>query len=197
MAAGNDTRQQILKEAEKHYHTGGYEKINLQMIAETLQVSKPALFHHFKNKQILFFEMIKAMLERMNQLLLNTLAQNGTSTHAKLLALMQRMTLEARFDVNRLLREDYQILDISQQQTLNSLWYQKVLSVIVQIFAEGVERQELKPHDTQLAAYMFLNLWELLPGPDNVAATYVKNGKNDTLAEYIEKLLIMFLHGLV
>lgn len=193
---GNDTRQQILKESEKLYHTGGYEKISLQAIAETLQVSKPALFHHFKNKQILFFEMLKSMLERMNQMLNSTIEQSGQTTRSKLLALMQRMTLEARFDVNRLLREDYQMLDMVQQQTINGLWYQKVLSVIARVFEEGIERKELKPHNTTLAAYMFMNTWELLPNPDNPVSNYVKGGKNSTLAEFIETLLDMFLNGL-
>ena len=39
-----DTRQLILKEAERLYYVGGYEKISLQVVADQLGFSKAALF---------------------------------------------------------------------------------------------------------------------------------------------------------
>lgn len=190
-----DTRQQILKEAEKLYRMGGYDKISLQTVANSLHISKPALFHHFKNKQLLFFEMLKAMLEHLNLVITTTIAQSGTSVQGRLQGLMQRMTLEPHFDVMRLLREDFAIMDTPQQLIINQMWYERMHSVIQNIFKEAVARKELKPHDTALATDMFIHSWDLLPRPGSFLATHI-NREGVTPIEYIEKMLNMFLNGL-
>jgi AcrR family transcriptional regulator len=192
----SDTRHQILKEAEKLYRTGGYEKISLQKIADSLQISKPAVFHHFKDKQLLFFEMLKMMLEHMNEMLTNAIEQSSTGSRSKLLALMQRMTLEPRFDIMRLLQVDFNELNNEQQQQLNLQWFTNVYNLVYNIFVEGIKRGDLKPHDATISTLTFVNLWELLPYPDNPMTPKLKV-ESYSQAEYIEKLLDMFLGGLL
>jgi hypothetical protein len=110
-------------------------------------------------------------------------------------ALLQRMTLEPYFDIMRLIREDYKELNLEQQHKLTEMWYSDVFYVVQNLFEEGMKRGELKPHDTALGAYTFMNLFELLPNPDNPMASYLRFEGNSQ-AEYIEKLLEMFLGGL-
>src|SRR5690242_11142215 len=117
-----DTRERILKEAEKLYHEGGYEKISLQEVAEALGVKKPALFYHYKNKQELFYAMLKAMLARLNQLTVQAIAQGGIATRPRLQSILQRMTLEPGFDLMHFLQQDYELLTPAQKSEIQQIW---------------------------------------------------------------------------
>jgi AcrR family transcriptional regulator len=63
---GSSTRLRILKEAARLYFAGGYENMSMQVLADQLQISKTAIFHHFKNKQELFFEMLLHLISRLH-----------------------------------------------------------------------------------------------------------------------------------
>ncbi|WP_263785896.1 TetR/AcrR family transcriptional regulator [Salinibacter grassmerensis] len=46
----SETRHQILKEAEKQLIEGGYSRLNFGDIAETLNVTRQTVYHHFGDK---------------------------------------------------------------------------------------------------------------------------------------------------
>ncbi len=188
-----DTRQLILKEAERLYYVGGYEKISLQVVADQLGFSKAALFHHFKNKQELFFEMLFHIVEDMRRMFAEAVKGEHISTREKLRNIMLRWSREPTFDVMRFLREDYFQLTVEQQRTIGEAWHMRTLSVIKDVFAEGIERGELKPHDTTLSANLFLNMCILLPHPDNPLRQVMGH---TNLAEHTDKMLSMLLDGL-
>ena len=85
-----DTRQRILREAERLYYQGGYAGISLQDLADTLDISKPALFHHFKSKQELFFETLLEMLESRRRLI-EAAIRAGDTTYARLRNILRTM----------------------------------------------------------------------------------------------------------
>src|SRR6185437_6301603 len=109
-----ETRLLILKEAERLYYAGGYENINLQVIANQLTITKAALFHHFKNKQALFFEMLLALLEHMRKMFEAEIEVGDASVRARLGRLMVKLTLEPFFDVMRFQREEMRLLQPEQ-----------------------------------------------------------------------------------
>ncbi len=49
-----NTRQQIPQAALKRFADGGYAATSVQQIVNDAQVSKPALYYHFKDKAGLF-----------------------------------------------------------------------------------------------------------------------------------------------
>lgn len=189
-----DTRERILREAEKLYHSGGYQKISLEEVAKALGIKKPALFYHYKNKQELFHAMLKAMLSRMNQIVTLAISQGGPTTRGRLLAILHRMTLEPGFDVEHFLREDYEILSEQQRDEISQVWYKDIYFPIRRVFEEGTEQGELKRHNLNTSTYMYLNLWMLLPRVDSPITRY--NWNQISSAEYIEEMLDLFLGGL-
>lgn len=190
-----DTRERILTEAEKLYHEGGYEKISLQEVAAALGIKKPALFYHYKNKQELFYAMLKAMIARLNQLMVQTIAQAGPGTRATLQAILQRMTLEPGFDLMHFLQQDYQLLTPVQKEDIERTWFTDFYNVIWQVFKDGLDNKELRPHNPEMSAYMFLNLWMLLPRATNPVTSHNRNRGN--AAQYIDEMLDLFLNGLL
>ena len=190
-----DTRQLILKEAEKLYYVGGYERISLQVIADHLEISKAALFHHFKNKRELFFEMLLMILEHMREMLESNMNKEGITIREKLYLVMQRLAKEERFDMMRFQREEYGLLDSTQQHAVNVQWHTDMFDIVQGVFKEGIEQGALRPHDTTLSAYLFLSMCLLLP---NTAHPIIEGVEMEQLGrdEYIHKLLNMLLEGL-
>ncbi len=188
-----DTRQLILKEAEKLYYAGGYEKISLQVIADHLDISKAALFHHFKNKRELFFEILLQILAHMREMFEASVSDDGLSTRVKLYLTMQRLTREPTFDVMRFHREDYAILEPEQQRIVNMRWHTDMFDIIQGIFKGGIQQGELRTHDVTLSTHLFLNMCILLPHADNPMRDEVGQDSQDT---YINALLDVLLNGL-
>ena len=188
-----DTRQLILKEAEKLYYAGGYDHISLQAIADNLQISKAALFHHFKNKRELFFEMLLMILAHMREMFESVINEEGLSTRQRLYLIMQRLAQESMFDMTRFQREEYPLLEPEQQHKIEKRWHTDMFDIVQKVFREGIERDELRVHDVALAAYLFLNMCLFLPYTNNPANIETRGSNR---SEYINALLDMLLNGL-
>lgn len=188
-----DTRRLILKEAEKLYYAGGYDHISLQVIADSLKISKAALFHHFKNKRELFFEMLLLILAHMREMFESVLNEEGLSTRQRLYLIMQRLSQESTFDMMRFQREEYPLLEPEQQDKANKRWHADMFDIIQRVFREGVERNELDKHDITLSTYLFLNMCLLLSHTDAPESIEMRADNRD---EHSNALLDMLLNGL-
>ena len=64
-AIHSDTRQLLLRAALKHFANSGYAATSVQDIVDEAQLSKPALYYHFKDKAALFQALVHEALERL------------------------------------------------------------------------------------------------------------------------------------
>ena len=53
----DELRHKILLESEHLFLQRGYDRTSLQMIADKVNISKSNLYHYFKNKEELFYEL--------------------------------------------------------------------------------------------------------------------------------------------
>ncbi|CDO29957.1 TetR/AcrR family transcriptional regulator [Mycolicibacterium porcinum] len=58
-------RRQILDGARRCFGQYGYESATVRRLEETIGLSRGAIFHHFKDKDTLFFELAREDAERM------------------------------------------------------------------------------------------------------------------------------------
>jgi len=70
------TKEEIIKTALKHFALKGYENTSMNEIAADLNISKPALYYHFKNKQDLYNEIFKYYFEKLEFNKQNSLEEN-------------------------------------------------------------------------------------------------------------------------
>ena len=61
------TRDRILKEAARLFTEKGYEATSIQDLAEALGLSKAALYHHFRSKEEILYEISRLALEGLIQ----------------------------------------------------------------------------------------------------------------------------------
>jgi AcrR family transcriptional regulator len=62
-----DTKKTIVKTALELFLQNGYEKTSMNDIAREVGISKPAIYHHFKNKDQLFHEVLSLFFEEMGK----------------------------------------------------------------------------------------------------------------------------------
>jgi len=70
-----DTRQLILRAALKRFANGGYAATSVQDIVDDAQVSKPALYYHFKDKAGLFQALVHEAHDERYRILREAAAQ--------------------------------------------------------------------------------------------------------------------------
>jgi TetR/AcrR family transcriptional regulator, cholesterol catabolism regulator len=186
-----DTRQRILQEAEQLYYRGGYAGISLQELADLLELSKAALFHHFKSKQELFFETLLEMLEGRRQHIKDAIAQ-GSDTSARLRNVMRALSNCPFFDPMKFLTEEKGNLSADQQREIDAAFYRSIQQPIAQVLEEGVRCGDLRPHPPLLGVMVFLNLVMLLPSPGH---PNTRLGQHMEPPQYLDELLDIFLQG--
>jgi AcrR family transcriptional regulator len=62
-----NTKQKIVKTALQLFLQKGYEKTSLNDIAGEVGITKPAIYHHFENKDQLFHEVLSFFFEEMGK----------------------------------------------------------------------------------------------------------------------------------
>ncbi len=94
----SDTRQQLLRAGLRHFANSGYAATSVQDIVDDAQLSKPALYYHFRDKAGLFQALVhEAQDERYR--ILRAAAESRTGIRAQLKAALA--ALFAYFRGNR------------------------------------------------------------------------------------------------
>ncbi len=197
-----DTRERILRAAEELYHAGGYDHINLQVIADQVGVSKTALFHHFKNKQELFFAVLMRLLDHYRELARTAFQGETITMREKLRRMMRFLTYDQPFDMMRFMREEFILLTPDQQAALNLAWHTSVFDPLRQVLEDGVRSGEARAPtesgpsgDLALSTFAFLQLCMLLPQPHNPLFAAAPDQGDALLHRTIDALLDIFLFG--
>lgn len=66
----DELRHKILLESERLFLERGYDRTSLQMIADKVNISKSNLYHYFRNKEELFYELTDSAASGLRQLIL-------------------------------------------------------------------------------------------------------------------------------
>ncbi len=187
-----DTKQRILKEAKQMYLKGGYAGISLQELADRLEISKPALFHHFKSKQELFYGVLLDISEA-NMQTVKQAVEDGQDNRSRLRNVLLAMRRLPFFDPMKFLSEEMSELTEIQQREIYNYFQSGMQKPVIDILEQGVHSGEFRPHNSRIGALAFTNLMMLLPSPGSPIA---KNMPQEGEEDYIDELLGLFLDGL-
>ncbi len=191
-----DTRDRILRVTEQLYLTGGYEHINMHVIAERLGVSKTALFHHFKNKQELFYATLLHMLARYSALFAEARDATGESARERLRRIMWSLTQQEPFDMTRFVREEYALLSPEQRAEVERVWRAGMFEAVHRVLDDGAQAGELRAMDLSFSTYVFMHLCMLLPRASNPMPQPLTAPRDEEATRRaIDALLDVFLNG--
>ena len=112
-----EQREHILTQAAELFARAGYAATSMNEVAQACGLSKPALYHYFKDKNALLLEICEAHITRLIALV-DEVDQLALAAEPRLRALVERFVQEYAHAVNehRVLTEDVRFLNEEQQR---------------------------------------------------------------------------------
>ena len=107
----DELRHRILSEAQHLFLQKGYDRTSLQTIADKVNISKSNLYHYFRNKEELFYELTDGAAEGLKKLIMR-LRDKRFDPHTGAREYQVLLTEEV---VSLLLAEKYGLLLIMEQ----------------------------------------------------------------------------------
>jgi TetR/AcrR family transcriptional regulator len=141
--------QGILQAAEALFAEKGFDAVSMSAIAKLANTSKPNIYHHFKNKNELYFAIMEAAVQRATDLL-DALEDSFSAGQLENILLHDRST-------QLIMREAFSGTsergrDIAKQMV------SKVFSRLVAMVQQGQSRGEFRADiDPSLAAFMIVS----------------------------------------
>ncbi|MFB6469491.1 TetR/AcrR family transcriptional regulator [Cytobacillus sp. Hz8] len=131
------SKEAILDVARDLFATNGYSSISMRKIAAKLKCSHGALYYHFKNKADLFYEMIKADFEKLDQELNEVLLDAHATNEDKLFSILYRfiqfgLLHPNHYEVMFLLRDDAVKSFIQEGPNLSYMHYADAIASLSQ-----------------------------------------------------------------
>lgn len=155
----SDLRQQILFTAKNLFIQQGYHGLSMRQIAESLGVSKAALYYHFRDKEELLLAILDSYLDEM-EAALQRIQQEQARARQQIRALVELVLLQPADQraVIRLSSQEMAQLSKPSRQAFDQAYHRKFLDRIQSILAEGIRRGELRPIDPTVAAWALLGM---------------------------------------
>jgi AcrR family transcriptional regulator len=185
----DDLHDLILSAAKELFSTQGYHGLSMRQIAESVGVSKAALYYHFKNKEQLFLAILDAYLDEMETMIDRIQAQEPTA-RGRIQRLVENILSQplAQRSVIRLGSQEMAQLSPEAREAFNLAYDRKFITKIDEIMKEGMDRGELRRLNPSLATWSLLGMMYPYFYPAHLSHLHLPLG-------IVEQLLTIYLDG--
>ncbi len=151
------TRNRILKEAARLFTEKGYEATSIQDLAESLGLSKAALYHHFRSKEEILYEISRLALEGLIQAGQRALAEPDPKEALRLFMEAHARFFEENYDFFVTMLQGLKSLSPEHQRATVTLRdrHEAHLRTILQ---RGIDQGVFRPVEVALAGRAVLSL---------------------------------------
>jgi AcrR family transcriptional regulator len=155
-------RQAVIAEAAKAFGRHGAKNVSLDEIAATLNVTKPALYHYFKNKQELIYECHELVMRIGDQVLQDALSSESTG-YVRITTFIKNYLalLTDQFGAPAILH-DLSAMTSSDQKKI-VLRRRKFNQQLREILEDGIRDGSIAPCDPKLAVFWFMGAVSSIP----------------------------------
>lgn len=182
-------KDKILSSATQLFIEQGYYGLSMRQIAETVGVTKAALYYHFKDKETLFLAILETYLEKIENLIAEIEAED-ISSRARIHLLVTRV-LNQPVDqraVIRLASQEMANLSVESRRSFGEIYHQRFIDRIQAMLEAGIEKGELRFVDSQVATWSLLGMMYPYFYPVHSADVSLSPDK-------IEQLVTLYLDG--
>ncbi len=152
------TRQRILQQAEELFAARGYHGVSMREIAEACEMSKAAIYYHFKNKEDLYIENLRQALEELGRTV-EQASGEGANCRERMtnIAIAYLDMVMRKKSLIRLLVEMMGELGAETEELVVS-YHGLIPGLIESVLADGVANHEFKPVNVRVAALCFVGM---------------------------------------
>ncbi len=156
---GFDRRQEILNAATKSFSLFGYKATTMDQVAKLANVGKGTIYTFFKNKEELFDEIITTLISDMENAATNAIDTSQSfqkNVHLALYSMLE-FRLEHQLTI-KLSQEERDIGTPIVQQVMKKM-EKSILDFIKDKITRAIEKNEIKPCDPEITAFILLKLY--------------------------------------
>lgn len=145
-------RDQIINAAVELFYEHGYQRTTLDSVAQRLDVTKPFIYYHFKDKEEILVEISRRSIVNANEALADALAATGSPTQRLHLAIatVMREVIENQHYTSIFFREQKNLSEQSRAPLYAQ--HRRYDKLLVSLLREGQENGEFTVEDPGLCA---------------------------------------------
>lgn len=147
-------RERILREATAKFVSAGYAAVSMQQIADAAGVNKATLYHHFRDKEALFLEVMRLAMRRAQDQLAATIT-GGETLRDRLVAVAMHHFASDQADLQRLFADLHQHAGEEGKRAFLATC-ERPWAFLEPCIAAAIERGEIGPVDPGFAARVVL-----------------------------------------
>lgn len=177
-------RDQIIETAKELFMKQGYVATSTRQIATILNITQPAIYHHFKNKEAIFIIVISEFALEIGTHL-QSIEENNKRDHLVAMALYLRDSHDMNFS---LMMSDLQnAISDETNQNIFGIWFNNYFKPFIDYF-ESIKEYILPHYDVSTISQHFLR----------ILSSYISESySNETLNKVkIEDMVDIFLRGI-
>jgi len=166
VATKSSTVANIIEASEELFLSRAYADVTVDQVAESANVTKGAVYHHFDSKEALYLAVLHNDLAAKRRLHRRAVELAGTCEQR-----LRRLTLdflslpEKKRRLVGLVRRDVNVFDPEAREGLVEAYQEALPNQIEHILRDGVRDRELIPCDPRLMAWHFVAIVEVLLTP--------------------------------
>ena len=151
------TKERVIEEARRLYLAGGYNYLNLDVIARTLKITRPALYFHFPGgKEQLLQGVIESFgADVVGQL--EAVVAGCPSVREKFRRILLFVASKPLIDSRELCLAELEDLSQETRRKLQEVFL-NISQVITEIVEDGISGGELRQVDPNIAVFSFMSL---------------------------------------
>lgn len=148
-------KQAVIAEASRAFGRHGYKNLSLDEIAKTLNVTKPALYYYFKNKQELIYECHELAMQLGDRVLQDAIASESTG-YGRITAFIKNyISLLTNEMGSPAILQDFTGMSAADQKKIR-LRRRKFDLELRQVMESGIQDGSIAPCNVKLAVFWFM-----------------------------------------
>ena len=173
----------ILDVAEKLFMSQGYNETSTRQITEQLNISQPALYYHFKNKEEIYFNVMVRLSREVERSLRDLSAKENLTLEEKIGEMA--LFLQRKHPVNLILmlRDIRQMLSEEMSYKIFMLWKTSYKQPFIDVFSQSPEIKRVNESLDWIVGQLFV-----------VISTYLETTDKE---EELLKSIHLFLYGVM
>jgi len=159
-----ETRELILRQAERLFMQRGYAAVSVGDVAEAVGVTKPTLYYHLGDKEGLYAAMLVALMTRVGAHIRRvTLLEAPIRERLEALALGYFRNADATMEP--MLRDTEQLIGPERAASVWAAYEQEMLAPLMALMRVGMETDEIRSSDERTLARAFCSLLDAFSTP--------------------------------
>lgn len=149
-----DMREKIVDVATDLFMKNGFHGTSTRHIAKILNISQPAIYHHFPNKEYLYLEVLRKFALEVGRSL-NIQLYRSVDDESKLLEMSKHLKDNHPVNLSLMMHDMNNELSEDAKREVFAIWMKNYIYPLQEFFAEVIQKNNLT-HDPNLISRLYM-----------------------------------------